>query len=226
MSLEKNLRRVLDQIAETATLSGRKKHEIILVAVTKGRSLEEIREAYFLGIRDFGENRVDEALLKIEQLPSDIRWHFIGKLQKNKIQKVIGKFALIHSVDTVELAEKLSIASLKKGVKTPVLLEANTSGESTKEGLSPDTWKANFKDLLEFKGIEIGGLMTIAPLTEDQGRIRRCFSELRLLQQQLQELGGNLQALSMGMTNDFPIAIQEGATLVRIGTTLFTPLEY
>ena len=223
MSLEKNLRRVLDQIEEAATRAGRKSEEIILVVVSKGRSLEEIKEAYYLGVRDFGENRVDEALSKIEHLPSDIRWHFIGKLQKNKVHKIIGKFALIHSVDTVELAEKISRASLEKDLKTSVLLEVNTSGELTKSGLSPDDWKVRYRDLRNLEGIEINGLMTMAPLTEDEGVIRHCFSELRLLQHQLQEIGGNLETLSMGMTNDFILAIQEGTTLVRIGTALFTP---
>jgi PLP dependent protein len=223
MGLEKNLRNVLEQIAQAATLAGRKSEEIALVAVSKGRSLEEMREAYFLGVHDFGENRVEEALDKIGQLPSDIRWHFIGKLQKNKVNKIIGKFSLIHSVDTIELAEKISRASLEKGVKSSILLEANTSGEATKSGLTPDEWKAGYQRLLDLEGIEIHGFMTMAPLTEDEGVIRHCFSELRLLQQHLQQIGDSLETLSMGMSNDFFIAIQEGATLLRIGTALFTP---
>jgi PLP dependent protein len=223
MSLEKNLRRVLDQIAEAATVAGRKKEDIALVAVSKGRSLSEMKEAYFLGIRDFGESRVEEALEKQAKLPSDIRWHYIGKLQKNKVNKIIGKFVLIHSVDSFELAEKISRASFERGNKTAILLEANTSGEQSKSGLSPEQWKALYQELLAFEGIEMHGLMTMAPLTEDEGVIRKCFSELRKLKQELEEGGGNLDTLSMGMTNDFPLAIQEGATLLRIGTALFTP---
>jgi len=223
MSFENNLKVLLEKISEAALLAGRKPEDIKLVVVTKGRSLEEIQEAYSYGLRDFGENRVDEALRKREQLPADIRWHFIGKLQKNKVNKVIGKFALIHSVDGIELAQKISHASLQQGIHTAILLEANTSGETTKSGLSPDVWKGHFSQLQALAGIDVQGLMTMAPLTEDEARIRHCFAELRLLGQALQQKGGEMGTLSMGMTHDFPIAIQEGATLLRIGTALFAP---
>lgn len=218
MGLEQNLKKLLDQIETAAQLAGREAQDIVLVAISKGRSVEDIRAVYDLGLRDFGENRVDEALNKMEQLPSDIRWHFIGKLQKNKVNKVIGRFTLIHSVDSVELAEKISASSCEGGLKSALLLETNTSGEPTKSGLSPDEWRKRYRDLLDLKGIGIEGLMTMAPLTEDEGVIRHCFSELRLLGEEL-----HLQTLSMGMTNDFPLAVQEGATLLRIGTALFTP---
>lgn len=223
MSLEKNLNRVLEEIEKAALQVGRKGEEITLVAVSKGRTVEEIRAAYFLGMRDFGESRIQEALEKREQLPADIRWHFIGKLQKNKVQKAVGCFALIHSVDTMELATRISRISLERSVKTSLLLESNTSGEATKSGLSPEEWKRHYPELLQLHGIEIHGCMTMAPLTENEGEIRECFSRLRKLQQALQEMGGDLQTLSMGMTHDFKIAIQEGATLVRIGTALFMP---
>jgi pyridoxal phosphate enzyme (YggS family) len=223
MSFEKNLKALLEKIDEAARLAGRPSDEIKLVAVTKGRSLEEIQEAYSCGLRDFGENRVDEALQKREQLPSDIRWHFIGKLQKNKVNKVIGKFALIHSIDSVELAEKISRTSIQQGLKTAVLLEVNTSREATKSGLSSEAWKMRYLELQRLHGIEIHGLMAMAPLTEDESAIRSCFKELRLLGQTLQEESGDLATLSMGMSHDFPIAIQEGATLLRIGTALFMP---
>jgi pyridoxal phosphate enzyme (YggS family) len=221
--IEKNLREILERISLAAHQAGRREEEISLVAISKGRSLEEIREAYLLGVRDFGESRVGEALEKIEQLPSDIRWHFIGKLQRNKVSKVIGRFTLIHSVDTVELAEKISHLSFEKGVKTSILLEVNTSGESSKGGLSVQEWEGYYQQLLELKGVNIQGLMTMAPLTENEGIIRHCFCELRLCLQRLQRRGGELTTLSMGMSNDFPLAIQEGATLLRIGTALFLP---
>lgn len=222
--IQDNLRKLLDQIEVSAIQAGRDPREIALVAVSKERSVEEIKETYFLGIRDFGENRVQEALEKMENLPNDIRWHFLGKLQKNKVNKVIGKFTLIHSVDSVELAKKISSASLEKGIRTQILLEANTSTEASKSGLSAKEWESQYRQLLDLEGIEVHGLMTMAPLTEDEGVIRHCFSELRLLRDRLQELGGEeLSALSMGMSNDFPIAIQEGATILRIGTALFTP---
>lgn len=224
MSVEKNLKALMEKVAVAAEHSGRKAEEIFLVVVSKGRSIEEIKEAYWAGCRDFGENRIQEALEKMEKTPSDIRWHFIGKLQKNKVNKAVGRFILIHSVDSAELAERLSRASEERGIKSSILLEANTSEEKTKSGLSPDEWEKEFSGILALKGIEVHGLMTMAPLTEDEGVIRRCFSELRLLRDRLQRIAGEraeLSTLSMGMTHDYPIAIQEGATLIRIGTAIF-----
>jgi len=224
MSVGKNLKTLVDKIATAAEHSGRRPEDILLVAVSKGRSVEEVKEAYWAGCRDFGENRVQEALEKMEEAPSDIRWHFIGKLQKNKVNKVVGRFVLIHSVDSLELAARISRVSEEQGVKTAILLETNTSGEETKSGLTPEQWERVFSDVLALKGIEVDGLMTMAPLTEDESVIRRCFSELRLLRERLQQMAKNradLSTLSMGMTNDFPVAIQEGATLIRIGTAIF-----
>lgn len=211
-----NIRFMFDQINESAAESGRDQREISVVAVSKGRSIEEIKEAYSLGFRDFGENRVQEALEKMESLPKDIRWHFIGKLQKNKVKKVIGRFFLIHSVDTFELAKKISIFSNALDQKTSILLEVNTSGEETKSGMSPKIVMQEYENLQKLSGIEIKGLMTMAPFTKDREVIRNCFRDLRLLLEQMK-----LNELSMGMTNDFPIAISEGATLLRIGRLIF-----
>ncbi len=225
MSLEKNLlhnvREIKERIAHAALHAGRRGEEITCVAVTKGRSLEEMREIYRLGIRDFGESRVAEALKKMEQIPSDVRWHFIGKLQKNKVGKVIGRFALIHSVDDLELAEKISKLSLQRGVKSAILLEVNTSGEVSKSGLTSEEWTRNFPTICALEGIEIRGLMTMAPLSEDEVKIRHCFAQLRILQEILNKQGGNLKVLSMGMSSDFHLAILEGATMVRVGTLYF-----
>lgn len=224
MGIEKNLKALNERITLAAERSGRKRDEIFLVAVSKGRSVEEIREAYWAGCRDFGENRVQEALEKMQQTPGDIRWHFIGKLQKNKVNKVVGRFVLIHSIDSMELAERVSRVSEELGIKTAILLEANTSGEETKSGLTPKEWEKDFGKLLALRGIEMHGLMTMAPLTEEESVIRHCFSQLRLLRDRLQEQAGelaDLSTLSMGMTHDYPLAIQEGATLLRIGTAIF-----
>lgn len=224
MTIRDNLASLLKTIAETAQSCGRKPEEVKMVAVSKGRPLGDIQEAYEAGCRDFGESRVQEALLKMEQAPQDIRWHFIGKLQKNKVNKVIGRFELIHSVDTVELAEKIGRASLEQGIKTAILLEANTSGEKTKSGLSPAEWEAVFDKILILPGIEIKGLMTLAPLTDEEEIIRHAFSELRLLRDRLNALWKgrtSLSILSMGMTHDFCLAIQEGASIVRIGRGLW-----
>ncbi|MCH9626618.1 MAG: Pyridoxal phosphate homeostasis protein [Chlamydiales bacterium] len=198
--------------------------EVTLVVVSKGRSVAEMLEVYKAGARDFGENRVQEALEKKEQMPADVRWHFIGKLQSKKINKVIGQFSLIHSVDSVELARKISRSSLNKGVRTSLLLEANTSGEASKSGLPPEEWEAVFPDLLNLEGIEVKGLMTMAPLTDNESSVRASFTRLRLLRDRLQQSVGtraDLSTLSMGMSSDYSIAIEEGATLVRIGTAIF-----
>lgn len=221
MSIEKNLQKVLDQISAVAAAAGRIREEINLIAVSKGRSLAEIEEAYSLGLRDFGENRVDEALEKMENLPGDIRWHYIGKLQKKKVAKAIGRFALIHSVDSYELAEKISRGSLERGLTTAILLEANTSGESSKSGLNVSGWEENFSKLSQLKGIEIKGFMTMAPLTQDEALIRASFKGLRNLQLAFQKKGGDYKVLSMGMSQDFTLAIEEGATILRIGGALF-----
>jgi len=188
--------------------------DALLVAVTKGRSIDEIMRLYEKGIRDFGENRVQEALVKIEALPKDIRWHFIGKLQKNKVSKVIGKFHLIHSVDTCELAYSIS-----RGAKeqiTSILLQVNTSGEESKSGLSAEEWEAEIPALKKLPNLAIKGLMTMAPLTDDVSVIRHCFAALRKLRDKW-----GLKELSMGMSQDYKIALEEGATMVRIGRKLY-----
>lgn len=226
MSIRQNVTRVLQEIEKAAFLAKRKPEEISLVAVTKNLSWLEMNEAYEAGCHDFGESRVQEVLKKMDQSHKDVRWHFIGKLQKNKINKILGRFTLIHSVDTPELAVSISQASLKFGVKTSILLESNTSGEPSKSGSTPDVWKAHFEQLLELKGITLHGLMTMAPLTEDEGVVRYCFSTLRHLRDSLQDVAGNsvdLSTLSMGMSNDFSLAIQEGATVLRLGSAIFSP---
>lgn len=226
MSVKKNLTDLLQSVELHAKRCGRNPEEIAILAVSKGKTIEEMSQAYWAGIKDFGESRIPEAMGKIEKMPLDTRWHFVGKLQKNKVSKAIGRFALIHSVDTPELAEKISKSSITAGLITNILLESNTSGESAKSGLSPKEWEEAFNDLLDLGGIEIHGLMTMAPLTEDEGVIRHAFSELRFLRDRLQMIAKksvDLTTLSMGMSNDYPLAIQEGATLLRIGTFIFSP---
>jgi len=207
----------LRQTIEDAALSaGRSPDEITLVAVSKGRSVEQIRLLYDQGVRDFGENRVQELLPKVEALPSDIRWHFVGRLQRNKAAKVVGPTALIHSVDTFELAQKLSDVSEQRMLRTRVLLEVNASGEKTKAGLHPEQWEALYPNLAQLPGIQIEGVMTMAPHSDDEALVRSCFARTRLLAETLA-----LPTLSMGMSSDYVWAIEEGATLVRIGSLLF-----
>lgn len=217
LSLDQEIRRI-------AKDCGRDLSEVSLVSVTKKHSLKHVLPAYEAGSRIFGENRVQEALEKISEAPDDIDWHLIGTLQKNKVRKVVGHFALIHSVDTPELAEKISEVSVEKGIKTAILLQVNTSGEVAKHGMTAEQWMNSFKSLLMLEGIEIQGLMTMAPFVEDQKVIRNCFADLRHLRDQLQKMAGDqcaLKHLSMGMSHDYAIAIEEGATLVRIGTAIF-----
>lgn len=183
----------------------------LLVAVSKNQPPEKILEVYNAGCRDFGENRVQEALLKMEEMPKDIRWHLIGTLQKNKVKKIAGKFELIHSVDSIELAKEIE----KYCPGQHVLLQVNTSGEESKQGFSVEELMAAWQ-LLSGLTIKIDGLMTMAPLTEDLRVIEDCFGELQRLGREL-----GLPQLSMGMSHDYKIAIAKGATMVRIGSALF-----
>lgn len=224
MSIVENLHKLHQEIVRAAKKAKRQPEDILLLIVSKGRSLEEIKEAYQAGCRHFGENRVKEALQKMDQLPKDIHWHFIGKVQKNKVNKIVGRFTLIHSIDSFELAEKLSVASEKMGIKTQVLLEANTSGEESKSGLSSNQWEEMFPRVISLKGIYVKGVMTMAPYTENEDLIRSCFSKLVFLRERLKKIAGgsaDLSILSMGMSHDFEIGIEEGATIIRIGTAVF-----
>jgi PLP dependent protein len=195
-----------------------------LVAVTKSRTAQEVQELYDEGCRDFGENRVQELITKMESLPSDVRWHLIGTLQKNKIKKVIGKTHLIHSVDTIELAEAISKHSSAAGVVTQVLLQVNVSGEVTKHGFTQESLEEEIQRVVGLSGIVVQGLMTMAPHTDDAGVVRGIFAFLRALRDRCNtslEKKDEMYHLSMGMSNDYLIAIQEGATLVRVGRVLW-----
>jgi PLP dependent protein len=187
-----------------------------LIAVSKGRTLDEIKAVYDEGVRDFGENRVTEFLEKKRTLPTDIIWHFIGSLQRNKVKKIVGEVDLIHSVDSQALAEEISREALKKGIRQSVLLQINVSREEQKHGFSPADALKEWKRLKELEGVEWKGVMTMAPLTEDQEIIRSTFRGLKKLATQLE-----VNELSMGMSQDYKIALEEGATMVRIGRSLF-----
>lgn len=223
MRIQDKIRALREEIEHIAHQSGRIAEEIKLVAVSKTRSVEEIKEAYLAGCKDFGESRVQEVLHKMAQLPDDIRWHFIGPLQRNKVSKIIGRFVLIHSVDSVQLAKKISEESSKCNISTDILLEVNTSQEKTKHGLSVVEWEVAFTEVSQLPHIHVRGLMTMAPITEEEVAIRNCFSSLRLLRDRLRKNTQlDLSILSMGMSHDYKIAIEEGSTLVRIGSAIFT----
>ena len=226
--IAKNLEQVKQRIQLACQRVGRSTNDVTLVAVTKGRPLEELKELYDLGVRDFGESRVQEAELKQEALPKDIRWHLIGSLQSKKANKVVGRYSLIHSVDSLELAKKLDSASEKQGLSTSVLLEVNISKELSKHGFLKEGLESCFSDIFALKALKICGLMTMAPkIVEEQNEcaVREVFSGLRKmlveLQKHDQKLESSFKKLSMGMSQDFEIAIEEGATLIRVGSLLF-----
>jgi pyridoxal phosphate enzyme (YggS family) len=217
MNLQENLSVIEERIRKACERSGRKRDEITLIAVTKTHSREIIKEAYDLGIRNFGENRVQELLKKKEQLPEDIRWHLIGHLQSNKAKYIAPFIYCVHSIDSLETAKELSRRAEQNTRKIDVLLEINVAGETTKEGIAPLDSKELLKQVSEETNtLKVCGLMTIAPYEADPERVRPYFRELRKLRDEL-----GLKDLSMGMTNDFEIAIEEGATMIRLGSALF-----
>lgn len=219
-----NYLQIVERVRQIAQAFSRNPAEITVVAVSKTHPIDVVLSVYNNGCRDFGENRVQEALEKKAMGPFDIRWHFIGTLQKNKVNKVVGNFALIHSVDSLELASKISEVSAREGIETPILLQVNTSGELSKHGLSPEEWQRELDALQRLSHLSLQGLMTMAPFTDEERVIRETFSKLRIFKETLLTQIDNkkeFKHLSMGMSHDYPIAIEEGATLLRIGTEIF-----
>lgn len=221
-SLAARYHRILDRVAESARKVGRSPESIALVAISKNVEQARIQEAYELGIRDFGESRVQEATPKqsaFSNLP--LRWHFIGHLQTNKVKRVVGDFLLIHSVDSFKLAEALNREAETLGLVQAILLQVNVSGESSKFGLTPqETPAAVDRIARELSGLRVTGLMTMAPHSANPEAARPFFRRLRQLHEQV-SLSHPLEHLSMGMTQDYPVAVEEGATLIRVGTGLF-----
>jgi pyridoxal phosphate enzyme (YggS family) len=221
-SIAKSLEDVREQIAQAATKVGRAVDDIELVAITKTHDAEKVRAAYEAGQSLFGESRVQEARAKIPELPSNSRWHFVGHLQKNKIRHALPLFELIHSVDSIALAQDANRIAGEEGMHPRVLLEVNVAGEGSKFGFKPETLRAEMETLLALDRLSIEGLMTIPPLAPEAEASRKYFVKLRELRDALEkEFRAKLPHLSMGMTNDFMIAIEEGATLVRVGTAIF-----
>src|SRR5205809_854601 len=221
-SITENLERVRLQIAQTAAKVGRAVDEIELVAISKTHDAVKVREAIEAEQRLFGESRVQEARVKIPELPSNLRWHFVGHLQKNKIRYALPLFELFHGVDSLALAQEMNRIAADEGMHPRVLLEVNVAGEGSKFGFLPDKLREQMEELLALQRLSILGLMTIPPLADEAEASRRYFVELRQLRDRLQtEFHVDLPQLSMGMTQDFPIAVEEGATLVRVGTAIF-----
>ena len=221
-SIADNLDRVLEKIASAAANSGRSADEIELVAITKTHPAEKVREAIEAGQTLFGESRVQEARAKIPELPSNLRWHFVGHLQKNKVRQALQLFEMIHSVDSFALAQDVDRIAQEEGSHPRVLLEVNVAGEGSKFGFAPVHLREQMEALLALPRLSIEGLMCIPPLAGESEDSRKFFVQLRELRHSLEkEFNIKLPQLSMGMTQDFPIAIQEGATLVRVGTAIF-----
>ena len=221
-SIVENLERVREQIAGAAAKVGRAADEIELVAIAKTHPAEKVREAIEAGQTLFGESRVQEARAKIPELPSNLRWHFVGHLQKNKIRHALPLFEMIHSVDSLELAHEMNRIAEEQGMHPRVLLEVNVAGEGSKFGFKSETLRAEMESLLALPRLSILGLMTIPPLAEEAEVSRKYFIQLRELRDRLQtEFHVDLAQLSMGMTEDFAVAVEEGATLVRVGTAIF-----
>lgn len=228
--IAENITQVRARIAEAAQSVGRQPQDVALVAVSKTKPLEYVKVAYNLGIRDFGENRVQEALEKLAAFsPSDLRWHMIGHLQTNKVQKVFGSFSYIHSVDSLHVAEALQHAAEKKSqasgedMRQPILLQVNVSGEASKEGMAPEEAAVIARQILSLSHLKVQGLMTVAPLVDDPEQVRPVFRALRQLRDRLREevCDACWDQLSMGMTDDYAVAIEEGATIVRVGRAIF-----
>jgi pyridoxal phosphate enzyme (YggS family) len=232
--ITENIESVMNRIRAAALRSGRDWEDVMLVAVSKSQSIEKIRHAYSIGLREFGENRVYEALPKQKELLDlpHINWHMIGHIQSRKARDIPSNFSFIHSIDRMKIARKLNQYSGEAGVKPKVLFECNVSGEETKEGWNladPISWSSIlpvFEEILTFQNLQVCGLMTMAPFEASEDVLRKVFRTLRELKEYLSDqLPGNWSELSMGMTDDFEIAIEEGATMVRIGRAIFGPRE-
>lgn len=222
--IAENIARVRATIAHAAERVGRTADEITLVAVSKTKPIELVQVAYNQSITNFGENRVQEALAKIEAFhPADVSWHMIGHLQTNKSAKVVGAFALIHSVDNLHLAQTLNRHAEAHALRQAILLQVNVAGEASKEGMTPEETPTLARQIASLPHLEIRGLMTIAPLVQNPEEVRPVFRGLRLLRDQLRDALAdvNWSHLSMGMTDDYQIAIEEGATIVRVGRAIF-----
>ncbi|MFN8176757.1 MAG: YggS family pyridoxal phosphate-dependent enzyme [bacterium] len=216
-----NLSRVRERMAKAASRAGRDAGEIRLCVVTKGRGLERVREAAAAGAKILGENRVQEAGPKIEaarDLPAGISWHLIGHLQRNKARRAVQLFDVIQSVDSSDLARKLADLGTERGRAVDAFVEVRTTDEPTKTGMPLERAEEEIAGMRELPGLSVAGLMTMAPLTEDERRIRSSFAALRELRDRL---GGSVRELSMGMSADFEIAVEEGATIVRVGSAIF-----
>ena len=227
--IKENLEEVEARITRACERSGRERSEVTLISVSKTKPAEMLQEAYDAGSRDFGENKPQEIREKYPQLPTDIRWHMIGHLQRNKIKYIIDKVCMIHSVDSIRLAEAIDEEAKKHGIIMPVLIEVNVAEEESKFGVHLDEAESLIRQISELSNIQVQGLMTIAPFTENAEDNRIYFRKLRNLYVDIKDKNidnVNMCNLSMGMTGDYEVAVEEGATMVRVGTGIFGARNY
>ena len=204
--------------------SGRQRDDVTLIAVSKTKPVETLKEAYDLGVRVFGENKVQELTDKYEALPKDIQWHMIGHLQRNKVKYIIDKVALIHSVDSIRLAETIEKEAAKHNITANILIEVNVAKEESKFGLMPEELDELIDKIKDFNHIQVKGLMTIAPFVENSEENRNIFKKLFEFYVDMKSKNIDnvtMDVLSMGMSGDYEVAIEEGATMVRVGTSIF-----
>lgn len=227
--LKENLAFVENEIQAACVRANRSRKEVTLVAVSKTKPVSELRKAYDLGVRVFGENKVQELADKYEELPKDIHWHMIGHLQRNKVKYIIDKVDMIHSVDSIRLAETIEKEAAKHSITVNVLIEINVAGEESKFGVSCEELPGFVEEVAKFPHIRVQGLMTIAPFVENSEDNRVIFERLRKLSVDIKEKNVDnitMRVLSMGMTNDYSVAVEEGATMVRVGTGIFGTRDY
>ena len=229
MSVCENYKNVEEKVIQACKRAGRDPKEVTLIAVSKTKPMSMIEELLPLGVRDFGENKVQELTAKVESLSPEIHWHMIGHLQRNKVKYVVDKACLIHSVDSLRLAEEISKEAGKKQVTVSILLEVNAAGEESKFGITPGETLSLAQEIAKLPHIQIKGLMTIAPYTQNQEDNRIFFRNLRKLSVDIAQKNIDnvtMSVLSMGMTGDYEVAIEEGATHVRVGTGIFGERDY
>lgn len=227
--IKENLISVENEIREACLRAGRRREDVTLIAVSKTKPVSDLEEAYALGVRVFGENKVQELADKYEVLPKDIEWHMIGHLQRNKVKYIIDKVALIHSVDSLRLAETIEKEAAKRNITVNILIEVNVAREESKFGLMPEELEEFITKISDFSHIRVKGLMTIAPFVADSEENRVIFQRLHKLSVDIETKNVDnitMRVLSMGMTNDYAVAIEEGATMVRVGTGIFGARSY
>mgnify|MGYP004601030977 FL=1 len=227
--LKENLQKVEENIEAACKRAGRDRKEVTLIAVSKTKPVEMLQEIYDEGIRCFGENKVQELTEKMPAMPQDIEWHMIGHLQRNKVKYIAGKVALIHSVDTYRLAEEINIQAKKRNIVIPILVEVNIAHEESKFGTTEEDAVLLVEEISKLENVRIKGLMTIAPNVSDPEENRPYFKKIKQLSVDITNKNihnVSMDILSMGMTNDYTVAIEEGATMVRVGTGIFGERNY